>query len=241
MQTYLLICGILFLAGFTQGLSGFGSILLSIPLLTIFMDIKAVIPLTALAAQSMTIMLLIQLWRHLEWKKILPLLMGAIPGIFAGVFLLKRLDKGVIQLILGLILVFYAVYSLFFRAAGTRIRERWAYLFGFSAGCLGGALSAAGPPVIVYTSLQDWTKDQIKVTIQGFYLVSGFFVVSLHALTGLTTLPVIRYYGVALPVLLLGTYFGSLFYGSIKEEHYRRVILILLALLGIFMIYRVYF
>jgi uncharacterized membrane protein YfcA len=239
MQTYLWICIILFLAGFTQGLSGFGSILLSIPLLTIFMDIKAVIPLTALAALSMTIMLLIQLWQYLEWKKILPLLLGAIPGILAGVFLLKKLDKGIIQLILGLILVIYALYSIFFRASGKKIRERWAYLFGFSAGCLGGALSAAGPPVIVYTSLQDWTKDQIKVTIQGFYLISGLIVVFLHALTGLTTLPVIRYYGVALPVLLVGTYLGSLFYGSIQEEHYRKVILILLALLGAFMIYRV--
>lgn len=241
MQTYLLICIILFLAGFTQGLSGFGSILLSIPLLTIFMDIKAVIPLTALVGLSITVMLLIQLWQHLEWKKIVPLLLGAVPGIIAGVFLLKRLDKGIIQMILGSILVIYAVYSIVFRTHGRKIKDGWAYLFGFSAGCLGGALSAAGPPVIVYTSLQDWTKDQIKVTIQGFYLISGLIVVSLHALTGLTTLPVIRYYGVSLPVLLIGTYIGSLFYGSIKEEHYRKVILILLALLGAFMIYRVYF
>ena len=240
MQTYLLICIILFLAGFTQGLSGFGSILLSIPLLTIFMDIKAVIPLTALVGLSITVMLLIQLWQHLEWKKIVPLLLGAVPGIIAGVFLLKRLDKGIIQMILGSILVIYAVYSIVFRTQGRKIKDGWAYLFGFSAGCLGGALSAAGPPVIVYTSLQDWTKDQIKVTIQGFYLISGLIVVSLHALTGLTTLTVIRYYGVSLPVLLIGTYIGSLFYGSIKEEHYRKVILILLALLGAFMIYRVY-
>jgi uncharacterized membrane protein YfcA len=239
MQTYLLICVILFLAGFTQGLSGFGSILLSIPLLTIFMDVKAVIPLTALAGLSITVMLLIQLWQYLEWKKILPLLLGAIPGIVAGVFFLKRLDKEIIQLILGVILVIYAVYSIIFRASGRKIGDGWAYLFGFSAGCLGGALSAAGPPVIVYTSLQDWTKDQIKVTIQGFFLISGLIVVFLHALTGLTTLAVIRYYGVSLPVLLVGTYFGSLFYGSIKEEHYRKVILILLALLGAFMIYRV--
>ena len=41
---------ITFFAGFTQGLSGFGSILVSLPLLALFLDIKTVIPLVSLFA-----------------------------------------------------------------------------------------------------------------------------------------------------------------------------------------------
>ncbi len=238
MQTYVLICLIVFFAGFTQGLSGFGSILLSLPLLAIFLDIKIVIPLVALIALCITIILFIQLWEHLDWKKIYPLFLGALPGIPLGVFFLKKLDKDLIQWILGIILISYSLYSLFFRSTNKQMRKGWGYLFGFFSGCLGGALSAAGPPVIAYMSIQTWSKDTIKVTLQGFFLVSGAIVVFFQALSGLTTIVVLRYFLVSLPLIFLGTYTGSIFYGKIREEHYKRVILILLAFLGGFMIYR---
>jgi uncharacterized membrane protein YfcA len=238
MQTYLLICVIVLFAGFTQGLSDFGSVLLSLPLLAIFIDIKTVIPLVALIGLSVTIMLLVQMWKHLDWKKIYPLFLESFPGIPFGVFFLKILDKDMIQWILGAILTVYSIYSLFFRSQSKGIREGWSYLFGFFAGCLGGALSAAGPPVIIYTSLQDWSKNKIKVTLQGFFAVSGGVVVFFQAVNGLTTLTVILYFLFSTPLLILGTYMGYFFYGKINEKGYKRVVLILLALLGIFMIYR---
>ena len=111
MQTYVAICLIVFLAGFTQGLSGFGSILLSLPLLAIFLDIKTVIPLVALIGFSITIILFVQLWKHFDWKKIYPLFLGALPGIPLGVFFLKKLDKDLIQWIHGIILISYSGYN----------------------------------------------------------------------------------------------------------------------------------
>ena len=240
MQTHLLICLIVFFAGFTQGLSGFGSVLLSLPLLAIFIDIKTVIPLVTLIGFSITSILLFKMRKHLEWKKITPLFLGALPGIPTGVFFLKTLDKNIIQWILGVILFTYAVYSLLFRPQGRGIREGWAYVMGFFAGCLGGALSAAGPPVIIYTSSQDWGKNKIKVTLQGFFVVSGGTVAFFHAVNGLTTLTVLSYLLVSMPLLILGTFVGSFFYGKINENTYKRIVLVLLALLGIFMIYRTF-
>lgn len=236
METYFLICLIAFFAGFTQGLSGFGSVLLSLPLLTLFIDIKIVVPLVALFAMVLTTILLIQLWRHIEWKKVYPLLIGSIFGIPVGVFFLKELDKSIIQLILGITLISFSIYSLFAGSPNRFIHERWAVLFGFFAGCLGGAITAAGPPVIVYTSLQPWGKDKIKATLQGFFFFSGLAVVFSHAIGGVTTGLVIRYFIFSIPLLIGGTYAGSFFYGMVKEEGYKRIILILLALLGAFML-----
>jgi len=221
-----------------QGLSGFGSMLLALSLLAIFLDIKTVIPLVALYGLSIAFLLLFQLRRHLEVKKIYPLLVGVALGIPVGVFFLKKLDRDMIHRILGIILVVYSLYSLFFKSSKGGIREGWAYLFGFFGGCLGGALSASGPPVIIYTSLQPWSKDTIKVTLQGFFIVSGLMVVSAHAISGVTTVAVLRFFGISLPVLILGTYMGGYFYGMIGEQWYKRVIFVLLALLGGLMIYK---
>lgn len=238
IQIYFLISIVIFMAGFVQGLSGFGSILLALPILSLLIDIKILIPLMVLCGWSVSIFLLIQLRLHLDLEKILPLFLGAIPGIPLGVLFLKKIDPVLIYWILGLILITYSLYMLFFKYQKRGISEKWGYVFGFLSGFIGGGLSAGGPPVIVYTSLQDWKKDIIKVTLQGFFVISGLLTVFVHALSGLTTPLVIKYYFVSIPMLILGTYLGSFLYGKISEESYRRLILLLLAALGGFMIYR---
>jgi len=238
VETYLLICLIVFLAGFIQGLSGFGSVLLALPLLAIILDIKTVIPVAALYGLSIALVLLVQLREHLEWRKVWPLLLGAALGVPIGVFFLKKLDRDMIQYTLGIILISYSLYSLFFRTLRSGTGERWGYVFGFLAGCLGGALGASGPPVIVYTSLQSWSKDKIKVTLQGFFVIAGLMVIFGHAISGITTAVVLRLFGISVPAMVLGTYVGSYFYGMIEEQWYRRMVFILLAFLGTFMIYK---
>ena len=237
MTPYILVFVVTFLAGFTQGLSGFGSILLALPLLTLFIDIKTVIPLVALHGLLMTILLLIQLRRHLEWGKVLPLFVGSVPGVPVGVYYLKHMNTDVLQMTMGVILLSYALFSLFFKPVIWEMKRMGTGLVGFLAGCMGGAMGAAGPPVIVYTSLQPWTKDSIKVTLQGFFFASGLVVVGLHALNGLTTSRVLMYFLVSLPALVAGTYVGSFFYGRIGEMTYKRVMFVLLAFLGAFMVY----
>ena len=186
---------------------------------------------------SMSIFLLIQLRPHLDLKKIIPLFLGAIPGIPLGVLFLKKINPVIIYWILGLILIGYSGYMLFFKSQNKGINERWGYGFGFLSGFIGGGMSAGGPPVIVYTSLQDWKKDIIKVTLQGFFVVSGLLTILIHALSGLTTSLVIRYYLISIPMLIVGTYLGSFYYKKISEESYRRLLLTLLAALGGFLIY----
>lgn len=238
VQTYSWVCLIFLGAGFIQGVSGFGSVLLSLPLLAIFLDIKTVIPLTLLAGVSVSYVLVYQLRQHLDWKKILPIFIGAVLGIPVGVYFLKRLDRGTIQWILGAILILYALYGLFFRSSAKGVDERWAYVSGFLGGCLGAALSAGGPPVIIYTSLQAWSKDQIKGTIQGFFVTAGTAVVVSFVVAGVVTGTVLRFYCFSFPILMLGTFLGSRLYGLLKEAHYKTIMLILLGLLGIFSIYR---
>ncbi len=239
MIEYTLLVLIIFLAGFAQGLSGFGSILLALPLLSIFLDIKTVIPLVALHGLVTTLILLIELRKHLERGKVLPIFVGSIPGIPIGVFFLKNMNTNTIQLAMGIILLSYGLFSLFFRPVVWQVKKAGVLLAGFLAGCMGGALGAAGPPVIVYTSLQPWTKDQIKATLQGFYVASGLVVVLLHALSGLTTIPVLWYFLVSMPPLVLGTYLGSFFYGRIDESAYRKIMFLIITFLGASLIYGV--
>lgn len=240
MDIYLYLTIVAFLAGFIQGLSGFGSVLLSLPLMVLFMDIRGAIPLVNLMGVVLTVILIVQLRAHWEWGKIWPLLAGAFPGIPVGVYFLKRMDPVHVQIILGVVLVAYAIYGLLFKLPIGKLGGLWACVFGFFAGSLGGAISASGPPVIVYTSLQAWTKDQIKVTLQGFFIVSGLLIGVFHAANGFLTDRVVVNFLVSIPTLLAGTWVGSLLYGRFREEGYRQVMLVLLGALGVFTLMRVF-
>ena len=236
MEIYIILCIIAFFAGFIQGLSGFGSVLLALPLLAFFLDVKTAIPLVVLYSVALSVFLLLQLRQFWDWKKIYPICIGSLPGAPVGVWLLNHLDKQIIQWIVGLLLILYAVYSLLTRPAVRGLRNRWAYFSGFIAGCLGGMISASGPPVIVYISLQPWSKDQLKVTLQGFFIISGLVVIISQAIGGLMTENVLFFFLTSLPGLFFGTWTGSLFYGRIREDSYKNIILTFLSLLGLFMI-----
>jgi uncharacterized membrane protein YfcA len=86
--------------------------------------------------------------------------------------------------------------------------------------------------------MQPWNKDKIKVTIQGFFMVSVPMTIIVQAANGLITMTVLKYFLIALPVLTLGTFVGSYLYGLVKEESYKKMIFILLAVLGSMTIYK---
>ena len=238
METIIYLCLVALIAGLIQGFSGFGSVLFSLPVLALFLDIKIAIPLMSLSGVVLTVYLLFSLWNHLEWRKILPLLVGTVFGVPVGVLLLKHLKASYLLITLGVMLMAYSFYGLVMKPYRKAMKKYWAYLFGFLAGCLGGAFSASGPPVIVYTSLQPWNKDQIKVTLQGYFFASGIIVIFFQAFSGLMTDMVLKYFLISLAPLMIGTYVGHFFYGRIQEETYRTFMLILLGLLGAFTLWK---
>ncbi len=231
-MTHLYIPLIFLAAGFTQGVCGFGSALVAMPLLLFFMDVKMAVPLCMLNGLIITAFLSLQLRRHVDWQKIIPLFIGCLPGIYAGVRFLKEADSNLIKLLLGIMLVSYSLYSLLARPKPVKMKRFWPYLAGFGTGVIGSAFSAGGPPTIIYITLTGWKKDNMKATLSVFFLLTGILMAAAHAATGLTTGPVFRTFGIAAPFVLLGVWLGSICYDRIRRETYLRVILSLLVVMG---------
>lgn len=235
MLTLILVSLIFLIAGFIQGLSGFGSALVAMPLLTIFLDAKIAVPLCILNGLLITSYLSLELKGSIEKEKIFPLFIGCLPGIYLGVTFLKNMDSALIELLLGILIVFYSVYSMVFHPRPRKIHAAWSYLAGFGTGFIGSAFSAGGPPTIIYTTLTDWSRDHIKATLSGFFFISGVITAIVHAVKGLTNTLIIKYFFVTAFFVLLGTYTGSQFYNRINRQKYIQIILIVLVVLGVMM------
>jgi uncharacterized membrane protein YfcA len=238
MNIVLPLALIIFFAGFTQGLSGFGSILVSLPLLALFLDIKTVIPLVSLFALVINTIIIYKMHKHLRWKNLYPLLLATVLGIPTGVYILKIVPTNILQIILGFILLLFACYALFIKLPQKKLSHQWAWLTGFTAGCLGGSLGANGPPIIIYTAIQPWPKDKVKSTLAGYFFVAGISISSTHALTGLITFQVLKLFFLGLIFLILGVVTGMLCYKRLSEQKYRQFISVLLLILGMVMLIR---
>lgn len=236
MSIPILISGIFLLAGFIQGMTGFGSALVAIPLLSMIIDIKSAVPLCILNSMIITTYLTIKLRNHLDPKKILPLCIGAIPGIFMGSTALKQVDSTLIRIGLGALLIVYSLYCLFTKPRPRHLHKAWSYIAGFLSGAIGASLSAGGPPSIIYTTLNDWQKDTIKATLSGFFLFNSYLIGIVHALSGLTTASVFSSFLLSAPFAVLGTILGSICYGKFQKDRYLQIIFAFLVLMGIMMI-----
>ncbi len=230
-----MLYAIFLLAGFTQGVSGFGSALIAMPLLTSFLNIKTAVPLCVLNSLVITICLSLQLRRHINWKRIFPLLAGCLPGIVFGLLVLKHVPNIILQISLGLLIIFYAAYNLFGSAARKikgKLSVGWAYAAGFCTGGISASLGAGGPPTIIYITMTGWTNDEIKAALSIFFLITSIFTALGQAVSGLTTTLILHDFMRSAPFTLLGVWAGVQLYNRINRQTYIRIMFWLLLVMG---------
>ncbi|MBM9514367.1 sulfite exporter TauE/SafE family protein [Desulfogranum marinum] len=232
------IAGLIFLvAGFVQGITGFGAGLVAIPLLCLIIDVKTAVPLVILNGVIITSYLAYTLRSFLDSKKILPLLVGSIPGVLLGSQCLTLVNPDLIRTFLGILLIAYSVYNLAAHPKPVKMPLFIGYAAGFCTGFITALLSAGGPPAIIYTTLTDWKKNEIKATLTGFFVFNAVFTMIVHALSGMTTLLTLKYCTVTMPLVLLGTAIGSRLTDKINRRAYLICIYVFLLMMGALMVW----
>jgi len=220
------------LAALVQGLTGFGFVLVAMPLLCLVIDIKTAVPLCTLSGLIVTTTMALQLRKDIDRKKIMPLCISAIPGIFIGATVLKAVDSATIRFFLGIFLVLYSIYSLAARPRPRKLHPAWGWLAGFTSGAIGAAISAGGPPTIIYTMLNNWSKDEMKATLTGFFMVNSYIIVAVHGVIGVTTKQSLFLFLISAPFVLAGTLGGSRIYRFLPGKNYVKIVYFFLILMG---------
>ena len=229
----LLVGMVVFLAAFTQSLSGFGLALVSMALLPAVIGIRVATPLVALVAIVIEVVLIVRYRESLEVHAIWKVVLAAVIGTPLGVLFLSRMDERIALTVLGVVIAGYAVYALLGLKLPRLENPFWAYLSGLIGGILGGAYNTSGPPVIVYGDCRRWSPDVFKSNLQGYFIVSSLVVAGSHALSGNFTPLVWRTFWWSLPFIGIGLIAGLSLDRWLNPVTFRRVVLVLLVLMGI--------
>lgn len=232
----LMIFLILFLAVFTHSLTGFGSALVAMALLPGLIGLRMAVPLVALLALTLEVLLLFRYRQGFEIRDVWKLATASLVGIPLGVMVLRHVDENLVLVVLGIVIVGYALYGLFELKLPRLENSAWAYGLGFLSGLLGGAYNISGPPVIIYGHARGWQLDRFKGNLQGYFVISSTFVAINHLISGNLTTDVWRLYPLALGAIALGVITGPRMDRWLSPTWFRRAVLALLFIMGVRML-----
>jgi len=233
----MLVALIIFIAVFVQSSIGFGLGLVSMPLLVALVGIQIAAPLVSIVAILAEAIILLRYRQAITLGVVSQLTVAALVGIPLGIFAVRTINAEIVTTVLGVLIFVYAVYALTAPHLPELAGRAWSYLFGFVAGILGGAYNTSGPPVIVYGNCRQWPPDEFKSNLQGFFLVNSIVVASIHGLSGNITAEVWQNILWAIPGLVLGVIVGFAAARHINPLLFRKLVLILLILLGFGLIF----
>jgi uncharacterized membrane protein YfcA len=237
MTDPILILLVVFLAVFTQSLSGFGSGLVAMALLPPVLGIQTATPLVALVMLPLEITLLFHYRHAINIQVIWRVMVTAFFSIPIGILYLSHLDEKIVLTILGVIITGYSLFALFNVRLPQMTNPAWGYGVGFLAGLLGGAYNTSGPPVIVYGNCRRWERDEFKSNLQGFFLFTSIVIALGHAWSGNLTLEIWRYFLISIPALAVGIVAGTSMDKFMNRETFRVIILVLLVVMGLRLIF----
>jgi uncharacterized protein len=225
------------LAGFTKGITAFGFNLVAVSALLFFLSPKLIVPVISLLSALSSLYLLAGLYKHIQIKRIAPLLIGAAAGIPLGVFGLVILKPDMLKVLIGVIIT---VFSLLF-AAGFRREiknETPAFLIlGLISGIIGGSTSLGGVPVILFFINQDCDKDTFRANLTLYYVMLGALSFLGYIKGNLITGEVIRYSIFLLIPMTIGTVAGMKLVHKVNEILFRQIALFVLIVSGLASIY----
>lgn len=174
--------------------------------------------------------------RDIQWRALAVFLVGGAVGLPLGIAVLLTLDRHVYTHVLGVFLVLYGGYMLGRRPLVIKRQTKALdVLAGFLGGITGGAAGFPGASVTIWCGFKGWNKDRQRAMYQPFILitqVAALAAISLlrHSAGKTGFAPAIL---LGIPGSLLGTAIGMSLYKRLSDNHFARVVNLLLIVSGI--------
>ena len=230
------VLAILFLATVIRSAFGFGEALVAVPLLALLMPVEVAAPVAVLVSITVALIAVIQDWRHIHIRSAGWLVVSTMAGIPLGLLLLKAVPEPVVKTILAAVIIAFSAHSLFGRERGELATDRFAWVFGFSAGILGGAYGMNGPPLAVYGSLRRWKPQHFRATLQGYFLPASLAGLWGYRLAGLWTPAVNRLYLLSLPAVAVAIVVGRIINRRLSHRQFLLYVHYCLIVIGVILL-----
>jgi uncharacterized membrane protein YfcA len=219
------LAGITLVAATINGALGYGFSSITVPLALFFFTNRILNPALVLIEVVLNANVL---WVNREKfrairRRVLPIIIGLVPGVIAGTWLLKFVNPGWIKLstyvtVLPLILLQAAGYRRPIKAEG-----KANLAFGGGLGVLYSVTTISGPPLAIMLNNQGFVKQEFRAGLGLVRLAESSFTAVAYYFAGIYTLQSFKLIPYIFPSIIIGVPLGSFIIQRMSPETFRRI------------------
>lgn len=198
-------------ASFVQRTTGFGFGIFIMTMLPAIMSSHGeATTLSGILAMTTSLIIVIQKYRFIVWRRLLPILLTFIVVSIGAIFVLKRMEYSILNILLGITLVVVSIYFSFF---SKRIKVKTTLPVQITAGTLsglmGGFFGMQGPPAVLYFVNSEKDKEHYLAVTQTYFLVGNIMMTIARAYNGFFTTAVSKGYIYGITGVVIGNLIGA--------------------------------
>ncbi len=212
-----------------RGITGFGSGLISVPLLALFLPLTFVVPWVLLLDFTASVLIGGFNFGRVRWNEIGILIPLGLAGVALGTGLLVNLPQAPMLFALAVFVLVFALRSVF-NVYGDKLASRWwAIPASLTGGTVGALFGTGGPPYVIYLTHRIRDKGALRATLSALFFTEGLArIVSFTAAGLLLNARVWMAYLAALPLVLGALYVGGRAHVGLAPAQMTRLIGVLL-------------
>lgn len=230
---WLLAMGLVAIAGFTRGFSGFGAGLILAPSLSLLFPPQQVIAAVLLLEMTAAGGLIPEAVHQTKWSEVVILALSAAVMIPVGTYFLSILEPTLMRRVIGaLILGFVALLTTgnrYFPKSQISVTSGIGALSGFLTGLAG----IGGPPIVLYQMAGENTAAINRTNFISFFALTQFVALISYWLSGLLSKEALLLFAHFAPIFLLGLFLGGFCFKRVNESLFRKFVFGLLLIAAV--------
>ncbi len=227
-------CAVILLASLVRGFSGFGFSASSVSLLSFILPPKEIVPIILLLEIIASFFMIPSIWKKINWKFVIYLLLGVIVGTPFGVHLLSILKPKITHLIISITVLIFAILLLRGYRNKKLNQNISKFFVGGIAGTVNGFGTLAGLPIALYLLIIAAEPAVIRASLAALFFFTDFYALFLAYFNDILNYTVIYR---TLPLILIvpfGVSIGTKLFSGSSNENYKKYVLYFLILVSVF-------
>ena len=222
--TVILVLITLFAAA-VNGALGYGFSSLTVPVALLFYSSRVLSPALVLVEVVLNAYTLAVNRKSFSkvWRRMLPILVGLVPGVILGSYILSLVNPGLLKLLTYVVLL----PLILSQAAGLRRPIQSEHLIalplGLGIGTLYSVTTISGPPLALMLNNQGYIKEEFRASLGLVRVAESMLTAVAYYFLGLFTLASFQLLPYVVPSVLIGLPAGVFLIRRMNPETFRRI------------------
>lgn len=226
--TWLLSLGVVAIAGFTRGFSGFGSGLILAPALSLLFNPQQVVATVVLLEMTAGAGLVPEALQKTKWAEVLPLVLSAVVMVPIGAHFLALLEPTLLRRIIGGLILAFVLLLVTGKSRYTQPRLSFTSGIGALSGFLTGLAGIGGPPIVLYQMSGTNPAAANRANFIVFFALTQLMALGAYWASGMVSGAVWTLFISLMPAFVVGLLIGRLCFKRVNEVLFRRFVVGLL-------------